>query len=182
MTSALHSQIFLASDYYGAQTGCYQNTSPWSAHSFIELTKDETHVMTYQSKLTAIQKFITRISNSEFMGCTLITACTALVWWNCYTDSLIAPTIVLLSLVATVAYAVAAALKTVSIVPESAIIGATRYGFILYMLLVNARHGQSPWWAYIITAAYITVIIIRIIKWQKSRHTRKARMEKTVNY
>lgn len=121
-----------------------------------------------------LRKTIGLISDSEPVGWGLITASTVLVWCNCYPHAEALPAVAILVAAATLGYAIAALLKTVRIVPESATVGSIRYAFVLYMLIVNARHGVSLWWAWFISAAYLAAVIIRIIEWHRNRQPSEA--------
>ena len=118
----------------------------------------------------SLRKTLGLISDSEPVGWGIITVSTALVWWNCYPHATALQAVTILVAASTLGYAIAALLKAVRIVPESATVGSSRYGFVLYMLIVNARHGVSPWWAWFISAAYLAAVIIRAIEWHRNRH------------
>lgn len=137
------------------------------------MTERAINTATEQSTFTRIRKFLIHLSDSEPVGWCIITASTSLIWWNCYTGSLAAPAVTCLALMVAIGYGIAAAFKKVRIVPESAIVGSTRYAFVLYMLIVNARHGVSPGWAWFITAAYATAIVLRAIEWHRKRKHEK---------
>lgn len=118
----------------------------------------------------SLRKTLGLISDSEPVGWGLITASTVLVWCNCYPHAEALLAVAILVAAATLGYAIAALFKAVRIVPESATIGSIRYAFVLYMLIVNARHGVSPWWGWFISAAYLAAVIIRAIEWHRNRH------------